>query len=43
MDKLLGPSGKLSKILDGFEHRPGQERMANATGALLDKGGFLFV
>ncbi|VAX22829.1 DinG family ATP-dependent helicase YoaA, partial [hydrothermal vent metagenome] len=43
MERLLGPGGELSKIIENFEHRPGQAQMANRALKALNDGGALLV
>jgi ATP-dependent DNA helicase DinG len=34
---VLGPEGRIARKLEGYEHRPGQERMAQLCGAALSR------
>lgn len=43
MDGFFGPGGKLSEVHAHFEHRPGQEKMAEAVARVLRDGGGLMV
>ncbi|MEA3276109.1 MAG: ATP-dependent DNA helicase [Pseudomonadota bacterium] len=38
---ILGPSGLLSQRLEGYNHRPQQQAMADAVAAVLHRGGTL--
>jgi ATP-dependent DNA helicase DinG len=40
---LLGPQGPFARALAGYEHRPGQMRMADAVEEVLDQEGVLLV
>jgi ATP-dependent DNA helicase DinG len=41
MDDFFGPGGRLSRVLDGYEERPAQRRLAEAVGRVLQDGGVL--
>jgi len=41
--ELLQPGGRLSRLLDGYEQRPGQVRMLEQVCRLLERGGVLAV
>ncbi|VAX15217.1 DinG family ATP-dependent helicase YoaA [hydrothermal vent metagenome] len=43
MERLLGPGGELSKIIENFEHRPGQVTMAQRALKAFNEGGSLLV
>jgi ATP-dependent DNA helicase DinG len=38
---FFGPRGALSRVLDGYEERPAQARLARAAGRVLEAGGIL--
>ena len=40
---LLGPSGPLARGVSGYEHRPGQIRMARAVQEVLEHDGTLLI
>lgn len=41
IDEILGPAGLLSERLEGYNHRPQQQAMAEAVAGLLTNGGTL--
>lgn len=43
MKRIFGPEGLLSRVLPGYEHRAGQQAMADAVLATLEMGGVLLV
>ena len=40
---LLGPTGPLARGVSGYEHRPGQIRMARAVQDMLEHDGTLLI
>ncbi|MBU0513896.1 MAG: ATP-dependent DNA helicase [Proteobacteria bacterium] len=43
MKRIFGPEGLLARVLPGYEHRTGQQAMADAVLATLEMGGVLVV
>jgi ATP-dependent DNA helicase DinG len=43
MKRVFGPEGMLSTVLPGYEHRAGQQDMADAVLAALELGGVLMI
>jgi ATP-dependent DNA helicase DinG len=43
MKRIFGPDGLLARVLPGYEHRAGQQDMADAVLATLEMGGVLLI